>query len=543
MTPRELLDAFDVLAEAPNGIARLREMVLQVAMSGRLVRQDPNDATVDDVVRSLETRYVDVAAQLRTRKAKPLPALVETDFPHEIPPTWRWMRLQDVGVIVGGGTPASGDSTNFTTEGGHPWITPADMREYTQGKWIARGGRNLTDRGLQTSSAQLMPRGSVVFSSRAPIGYVALAANPLATNQGFKSVVPFVNEMGEFLRIYLLSAAGRIASLASGTTFKEVSGAFVAAYPVPVAPLTEQARIVARVDELMALIDRFEQARLRRESARVAFRDATLAAFRDSETNEDSAASWRFVVGNFDDVFAASTDCEAIHTSTLHLALRGRLTGRTKVARVVTTEPYDDYRWSIPSDWRWVSLADVAGRIVDGAHHTPTYVSQGVPFISAKNIDGGRVSFEGCRQIPREEYEALAKRCRPTVGDVLVTKSGSIGRVAVVTDDIEFTLFESVALVPVKPEVDPRYLALVIEAQVAGRFGAAQTKGAAVKHLHLKDLRTLPVPLPPLDTQRVIVQRLEELTHLTHAVATRLNASLVIAEATGAAFSSHSPQG
>jgi type I restriction enzyme S subunit len=161
--------------------------------------------------------------------------------------------------------------------------------------------------------------------------------------------------------------------------------------------------------------------------------------------------------------------------------------------------------FAIPPSWRWTSLESLAGHIVDGTHHTPTYVSAGVPFISAKDIRGGRLRFDACRYIPRSEYDDLKKRCLPRLGNVLVSKSGSIGEVALVNTDREFTLFESVALVPVLPSVVASYVLLAVSHSAAGKFGQERQKGVGVRHLHLVDLRQLPVPLPPFAEQKRIV--------------------------------------
>ena len=109
-----------------------------------------------------------------------------THWPWTLPPTWRWERIGDVTQIVGGGTPSTQVASNFG--GDIPWITPADLSSYSA-KHISRGARNLSADGLTNSGARLMPTGTVLFSSRAPIGYVAIASNPIATNQGFKSFV------------------------------------------------------------------------------------------------------------------------------------------------------------------------------------------------------------------------------------------------------------------------------------------------------------------------------------------------------------------
>ena len=179
--------------------------------------------------------------------------------PFEIPDCWRWVRLDRVGAIIGGGTPSASDPHNFTDSGtGVPWLTPADLGGFL-GTFISRGARDLSEKGLKISSATLMPTGTVLFTSRAPIGYVAIAANSISTNQGFKSIVPYISDCSRFIAITMKAFAPQIDANASGTTFKEVSGKIVAGIPFPLPPLAEQHRIVAKVDELMALCDRLEE--------------------------------------------------------------------------------------------------------------------------------------------------------------------------------------------------------------------------------------------------------------------------------------------
>jgi type I restriction enzyme S subunit len=173
------------------------------------------------------------------------------------------------------------------------------------------------------------------------------------------------------------------------------------------------------------------------------------------------------------------------------------------------SEPYP-----LPSSWLWCRLGDVAGHIVDGTHHTPKYTTEGIAFISAKDIRQGRLVFDNCKYISDEEFKKLAKRCRPKRGDLLVTKSGSIGEVAVVDGDRTFTLFESVALVPIVPSVDHEYAARVVYLGASGQFGKDHQKGVGVPHLHLVDLRRLPFPLPPLEEQKRIVAKVEHLMKL-----------------------------
>ncbi len=135
---------------------------------------------------------------------------------------WKDCVLSDLGTIVGGATPSTKDSSIYEN-GTIPWITPKDLSTYTE-RFISRGERNITEKGLKSCSAQVMPKNSILFTSRAPIGYIAIALNDVCTNQGFKSIVP--NENTDYMFLYYLLKFNKdnIENLGSGTTFKEVSG-------------------------------------------------------------------------------------------------------------------------------------------------------------------------------------------------------------------------------------------------------------------------------------------------------------------------------
>lgn len=168
---------------------------------------------------------------------------------------WKECLLSDLGTVVGGATPSTKNPANY--EGGTiSWITPKDLADF-KGRYIARGERMITDAGLSSCSTQLMPEHSVLFSSRAPIGYVAIAANELCTNQGFKSVVP--NERTDYLFLYYLLRYYKdaIENLGSGTTFKEVSGSTMRNVKVKVPVLFSEQKKIASV--LGAIDDKIEE--------------------------------------------------------------------------------------------------------------------------------------------------------------------------------------------------------------------------------------------------------------------------------------------
>lgn len=140
----------------------------------------------------------------------------------EIPEGWEAGTLEDLGQIVGG-TPSTQNPENFTTEG-TPWITPYDLSNNQGNKFISRGGQDVSVEGIKNASLKKYPAGTVLLSSRAPIGYMAISRNEVTTNQGFKSFIPNKGFSTEFIYYTVKNSLKAITQYASGSTFKEVSG-------------------------------------------------------------------------------------------------------------------------------------------------------------------------------------------------------------------------------------------------------------------------------------------------------------------------------
>ncbi len=230
---------------------RMRAALLQAAMCGELTKRAVGDGDARDLLADIQREKTRLVKEKKLKKEKPLPPVTAEEVPFDIPENWCWVRIGMIGEVVGGGTPKTGEPENWSPAT-IPWLTPADMAGI-KGRMVSHGARNISEAGLAHSSARLMPAGTVLFSSRAPIGYIGIAENELATNQGFKSVVPFHAGMSEYLYYCLMARTKYIQGIASGTTFLEVSGTAVKNVPIPLPPLAEQRRIVARLEELLPL--------------------------------------------------------------------------------------------------------------------------------------------------------------------------------------------------------------------------------------------------------------------------------------------------
>lgn len=178
-------------------------------------------------------------------------------FFYKIPDNWCWTKLGKITSIIGGGTPSS-KINEYYDNGDIAWITPSDLSNYNN-MYISKGKKMITKLGLMKSSAKLLPKGTVCLSSRAPIGYVVIAKNELSTNQGFKSFLPSKVFKSEYLYWYLKSIKHILEAKASGTTFLELSAKKAGEVEIPLPPISEQQRIVNRIESLFTKLDRAKE--------------------------------------------------------------------------------------------------------------------------------------------------------------------------------------------------------------------------------------------------------------------------------------------
>lgn len=182
-----------------------------------------------------------------------------------------------------------------------------------------------------------------------------------------------------------------------------------------------------------------------------------------------------------------------------------------------------DSHFEIPSNWRWTNLGALTLQITDGTHHTPTYLPEGVPFISVKDIDGSTVIFDACKFISEDEHLAINQRCNPERGDILLCRIGTLGRPTIVDTDQRFSVFVSVGLLKLPKRVDiSSYLHLVLSSpELRSQYEEIKAGGSHTQKLNLGDIPNLRIPLPPKAEQDRIVAKVEELMRLCDALETR----------------------
>lgn len=451
---------------------------------------------------------------------------------YELPSSWRWMRLDQVGSIVGGGTPDTSNSTYWANDAGTPWVTPADMRGQTM--YVLRGKRMLTDIGLRESSSKLLPSNSVVFSSRAPIGNVGITGAPLATNQGFKSCVPFMPEMAKYIYFYLRFIRSQINERATGTTFKEVSGKQFAATPIPVPPLNIQESIVEGLEEFLVATEKAKDEIRQRAKLGDSASKSAVDAISTAQTPEEFQTAWERVQENWEVIAGTAQGIETLRGLILDLAVTGRLapSESQSVNSATRDESLRDIEWSkfAPESWNLMTLGDACLKISDGTHKTPSYKDSGVPFLSIKDISGGAIDFSKTRFISQSEHDELCKRIKPSRGDVLFCRIGTLGKAITIETDREFSIFVSLGLLRPKPVLSPKFLEIALNSPISHKqFDSIKAGGSHAQKLNLGAMRQFVLWFPDLETQAKIVRQVAHLMELCNQLEASMNGAEDIA--------------
>ena len=422
--------------------------------------------------------------------------------PWAIPDHWEWFSIGEKTEVVGGGTPSTKDESNF--EGGTiPWITPADLSGFKD-KYIQRGRRNITDKGLSGSGAHLMPEGTVLFSSRAPIGYVAIASNPVSTNQGFKSFVPQDHLDSGYLYYYLKRAKDLALALASGTTFPEISGKNARKIPLPIPPLEEQKEIVAAIETQFARLDDAVAA-LQRSRTRVnRYRASVLKA----------ACEGRIVPTEAELARQEGHSYEPASVLLDRIGAEREAAPSTKRGKANSAAPVDTSQLSeLPEGWAWTSIDQVQTHLTSGSRDWSKYYGSGTgTFILAQNVRPGVLDLTHRQLVNPPVNDRDRARSQVERGDILITIVGAnTGDVCPVSRELpQHYVCQSVALMrPVDAVLTPFVMLYLMSEEHGQKQFNRFMYGQGRPHLSFDQLRSTVIALPPLAEQERIVEEVE----------------------------------
>lgn len=510
---------------------QLKNSILQMAVQGKLVPQDPNDEPASVLLERIRKEKEQLVKDGKIKKEKSSsyifrgpdnlpyekvgnnePVCIADEVPFEIPDSWEWARLATLGEIIGGGTPKT-NIPEYWDNGSIPWLTPADMK-FVTGKYVAKGERCITEKGLKESSAHMMPAGSIVYSSRAPIGYIAITSAGLCTNQGFKSLVPTLMCIDDYIYYCLIAFTPEIQSRASGTTFKEISGTEFGKTLIPLPPLAEQKRIVKAIEKVLPHIKDYEEKHNQLSLIQSSFPEAL------KKSILQEAIQGKLVPQDPNDE-PVSVLLERIREEKQRLIKEGKIKKDKHESIIFRRDNSyyekrgsvevcidDEIPFELPVGWRWSRLG-ICLDVRDGTHDTPRYVSDGVPLITSKNLSNGQIDFSTAKLISKEDSEVINQRSKVDDGDIMYAMIGSIGNPVLYHGNDDFSI-KNMALFKQIPNgmcMNFVYWFLIL----AQSDMKQQASGAVQSFVSLGYIRNYLIPIPPLAEQQRIARRLDSL--------------------------------
>jgi type I restriction enzyme S subunit len=503
MTPHDLISAFETLADAPDGVKQLRKLVLSLAVRGKLVAFN--------------------GASARSSCASGSPP--ESDeIPFDIPAHWSWMRLPEVSTYSVGKTPSTKDP-RFWGNNAIPWVSIGDMPD---GGIVASTSRTVTQEAASEVFRRApIPSGTILMSFKLTIGKVALLGCDAYHNEAIISVLPkaIVDKQYLFTFLPMVAAGGETKDAIKGATLNSDS---LAKVMVPLPPLAEQRRIVARVDEFKDLLGRLEAAHATRDKVRCAARDAVLADLINAPDADAVEVAWSRIARHMEDLFTELVDVERLRQAVLQLAVRGRLVafndGDSR-STFTSASPArsDEIPFGIPAHWSWMRLPEVSTYLVGRTPPTkdPRYWGDdAIPWVSISDMPNGGIVHKTSRTVTKEAADDVFRREPVPAGTILMSFKLTIGKVAVLGCDA----YHNEAIISVLPKaiVDKQYLFTFLPMVAAGGETKDAIKGAT---LNSDSLAKILVPLPPLAEQRCIVAKIETLMLLCDDLGTRLTAA------------------
>ena len=479
-------------------IEELKYKILQLAIQGKLVKQDLDDECADKLIESIKKEKANLIIEKKIRKEKPFPIIKDNEKPFIIPSNWAFIRYGDVAQFKKGPFGSNITKSMFVPKS-EETIKVYEQKNAIQ-KDINIGDYYITKEKFQElKSFELFP-GDIIVSCAGTIGETFTMPDNMERgilNQALMKVsLSQYIEREYFLMYFDYILHSQITNVSKGSAIKNIPPLkHLKNIVFPLPPLKEQQRIVRKVHQITTLINDLT-------TEKEELMD-TIKLTRNQVLQE--AVQGKLVEQNPNDK-PASIQLNKIKLEKEELIKSKKI----RKINVNTTITDDEKAFEIPESWEWVRLGEILTKITDGAHHTPIYTETGIPFLSVKDLSSGQMDFTDTRFISRESHDDLYKRCNPEYGDLLLTKVGTTGIPLIVDTDKEFSLFVSVALLKFNKDFNyNRYLLYLINSPLIKEKSQANTRGVGNKNLVLRDIANFTVPIPPIEEQKRIVEKLD----------------------------------
>ena len=542
------------------GIKKLRELILELAVRGKLVPQDSNDEPASELLKRIATEKAELVKQGKIKKQKPLPEISEDEKPFELPEGWECARLGNTVAIIRGITFPASEKHKEPSKGKIACLRTANVQDSIEWDDLLYVSESFVKR-----SEQFAEKGDIVMSmanSRELVGKVAHIYNiptGSATFGGFLSVIRPYGFNAAFLMSVLRSPNIKsilIDSSSQTTNIANISLEKLNPLVISVPPIGEQNRIASKVEELMSLCDQLEQQSLTSLDAHQQLVETLLATLTDSQNTEELTANWARISQHFDTLFTTEASIDALKQTILQLAVMGKLVpqdpndepasellkrieqekaqlvkeGKIKKQKTLPPISEDEKPFELPDGWEWTTMQGLYPEFQNGLSSRGSSSGKDSVVIRLADIKNWKVSFADTRAIAITDSEKQ-KYCLDKNDILIVRVNGSadiVGGFVLYDDDQNVCYCDHFIRLrlPYKRVIDENYLILVASSPLIRRkINNLFITTSGQKTVNQTHISSLLFPLPPYKEQKCIVARVNELFSLCEQLKLRLQSA------------------
>ena len=478
----------------------LKNSILQLAIQGKLVEQRPEEGTADELYAQIQKEKQKLIAEKKIKKEKPLPEITDDEKPFDIPESWKWVRLRNIVYNRGQLTPQS-------------TFSYIDIGSIDNQHQLLNAEENIIDADKAPSRARkIVEKGDILYSTVRPylhnmcIVDKQFSHKPIAST-GFAVLTCYKDIFNKYLFYYLMTPTfDRYANSnenSKGVAYPAINDVRLYRAVIAVPPLAEQKRIVAKIEELLPYIDRYEQAWSKLEQFNSRFPEDMKKSLLQYAI-QGKLVEQRPEEGTAEELFAK------IQKEKQKLIAEKKIKKEKPLPEITDDEkPFD-----IPDSWKWVRLGNIE-EINLGFTYRPQYTENGVYFLSVKDISNGKVDFSNAKKVSIETYENASYGSKPKCGDILFGRVGTMGKPQIIDTDIPFCIFVSLGFLRDHLDIiEKKYVSFWMQSFLFSVQVDKNVKGSAQRNLNTGWLRNFLFPLPPLAEQKRIVEKLEQLLPL-----------------------------
>lgn len=484
----------------------LKDKILQLAIQGKLVPQDENDEPVSVLLEKIKAEKERLIKDKVIKKEKQLPEISDDEKSFTLPNTWKWCRLGNICKQITDGA----HKTPKYVDAGIPFLS---VKNISKGYLDFSDTKYISEEEHKSLISRCNPqRNDLLFCRIGTLGrfkvididtefsiFVSLGLIKLSDNIYPKYMEYVLNSTELYSQYYEIKVDG---SHTSKLNLRDIPN-----LKVPLPPLAEQKRIVAKVDSLFKLIDELDNNK-----------QDLLQNIYDTRNKVLQLAIQGKLVDQNEDDEPASVLLERIKEEKERL-INKKVIKKEKPLPEISEE---EKLFELPKGWEWVRLGDIT-KIYLGLTHRPEYVDKGIPFLSVKDISGGKILFENCKYIEENKFNSMPIGSKPIKGDVLFGRVGTLGKPSIVDIDFPFGIFVSLGFLrPFIIDMN-KYLKIFMESQLFFDQIHKNVSGVAQVNLNTGWLNNFVIPLPPLEEQKRIVDKVDTIMNYLDELEKQIN--------------------